>query len=175
MSVRQLCRDEGIANHSVAHEHAAKRDRDGKTWYDKRAEFEGRTEEKFLETLADRQAARLAKEIRVEEKMLDAISEAADSFRAALAERTVNEKGAEVPVYRVTAADLARLIDRLNVLRGRPAMITEERSLGVSLSGENIENEVLKEFLEATRDSAGALAGATSGSPLPRAPAHRAN
>jgi len=68
---------------------------------------------------------------------------------------------------RIYPKDLGLLIDRLNVLFGRPGSITEERSLSASVTSEPLSVDLLKEIVELTR---GLDTRAPEASPLPRWP-----
>ena len=67
---------------------------------------------------------------------------------------------------RVTPRDLALLIDRLQILFGRPAMISEDRGFAATITSEALPPDVLKGIIEATRGLAGTPA--PEASPLPR-------
>jgi hypothetical protein len=67
---------------------------------------------------------------------------------------------------RMTPRDLALLIDRLEVLFGRPAVISEGRGFAATITSEALPFDVLKGVVEATRGLAGAPAPEVS--PLPR-------
>ena len=67
---------------------------------------------------------------------------------------------------RVTPRDLALLIDRLQVLFGRPAMISEGRGLTAAVTSEALPVDLLKGIIEATRGLAGTPG--PEASPLPR-------
>ena len=82
-------------------------------------------------------------------------------FGALIAVRT-----GEVSAMRITPRDLALLIDRLQVLFDRPAMISEGRGLVATVTSEALPVDVLKGIIEATRGLAGTPA--PEASPLPR-------
>jgi hypothetical protein len=119
-----------------------------------------------IERTADRAAIR---EAEVRDHALDAIDEAITKFRAdfrATERRLIDGEWVEVPALRVGPRDLALLIHRLQVLFGRPAMISEGRDLTATITSEAIPVDVLKGIIAAT----GGLAGtpASEVSPLPR-------
>jgi len=82
-------------------------------------------------------------------------------FGALIAVRT-----GEVSAMRITPRDLALLIDRLQVLFGRPAMIREGRGFAATAISEALPIEVLRGIIEATRGLAGTPP--PEASPLPR-------
>ena len=71
-----------------------------------------------------------------------------------------------MPLLRITPRDLALLIDRLQVLFGRPATISEGRSFAATIPSEALPVDVLKGIIEATRGLAGTRT--PEASPLPR-------
>ena len=66
----------------------------------------------------------------------------------------------------ITPRDLALVIDRLQLLFGRPGTISEERSLAATITTEPLPVDLLKGIIEATRGLPGAPA--PEASPLPR-------
>ena len=58
---------------------------------------------------------------------------------------------AEEPVVLITPRDLALLIDRLQVLFGRPAQITEGRSLAATIITEALPLDAPQKIVELTR------------------------
>ena len=69
------------------------------------------------------------------------------------------------PLIVMKPESIAILIDRLQVLFGRPAMISEGRGFAATITSEPLPVEVLKGIVEATRGLAGAPAPEVS--PLP--------
>lgn len=164
MGLRELARMNGIVNHSLVMAQSGRRD-----WARKRAEFRATTTEKALAYMTTDEAKRIAKESKVRDNAIDLIDEAISKMRSQMQETTVrfrNNEWVEEPLIVVKPADVALLIDRLNVLFGRPSTISEERSLGVSLSARGTAGtDLLRGIVEATRGLA--PAGAER-SPLPR-------
>jgi hypothetical protein len=110
-----------------------------------------------------------AREAEVRDHALDAIDEAITRFRSdlqATERKLIDGEWVEVPVLRITPRDLAILIDRLRVLFGRPAMISDGRSLAATIASEPLPVDVLKGIVELTRGLAGAPS--PEASPLPR-------
>jgi len=162
MSLRGLADSHGLASHSSVMVQSKKRQ-----WDRKRKEFrQTRTDRAVLYT-ADEDAMRLAQEARVRDNAIEAIDEAISVMRVQMkATRSVLRNGEwiEEPVIVVRPTDIALLIDRLNVLFGRPSNITEDRNLGISLSG-SVDPTVLRGIVEATR---GIVASGSARSPIPR-------
>lgn len=150
ISLRALARKAGINNHSMLMEQSKKRD-----WVRKREEYRSKSNQKAMTIMANDEGRRIAREAEVRDHAVDAIDEAIQRLRKDLADtvKTVNPDGSVVdtgvPVLRVKPQDIALLIDRLQVLFGKPSTITEERNLGVSL--ETSDPELLKGIIEATR------------------------
>ncbi len=158
VSIRELCRRHGITAHSLVVVQA----RQGK-WAEKREAYRARESESFITKHADRMAAREA-EVRIH--AIDAIDEAISKFRADMhrtEKKLVGGEWVEVPVMLVSPKDIALLIDRLQILFGHPATITEGR--GVNVTSEALPVEALQEFIERTR---GLAEPAPQASPIPR-------
>ena len=161
MSLRELCRRHGITAHSAVMVQA----RQG-NWAEKRRTYRSRASGTFIEQHADRIASR---EAVVRDHALDAIDEAITKFRAdlkATEKKLIDGEWVEVPAMMITPRDLALMIDRLQVLFGRPAMISEGRGFAATFTSEALPVDVLKGIIEATRGLAGAPA--PEASPLPR-------
>jgi hypothetical protein len=161
MSLRELCRRHGVTAHSAVVVQA----RQG-NWAEKRRAYRDRASSTYIQRHADRAAAR---EAEVRDHALDAIDEAITKFRAdlrATERKLIDGAWIEVPAMRVTPRDLALLIDRLQVLFGRPAMISEGRGLTAAVTSEALPVDLLKGIIEATRGLAGTPA--PEASPLPR-------
>ena len=165
MSLRELARMNGIANHSLVMGQSTRHD-----WTQKRFDFRSQRNEKAIGYLADDEAKRIAREVKVRDNAIDLIDEAITKMRTQLNEtREVwrHEDWVTEPLIVVKPADVALLIDRLNVLFGRPSSITEERSLGISLSaGGTLGPDILRGIVEATRGIADSDGAARS--PIPR-------
>ena len=163
MSLRELARTHGMANHSPVMTYSKKHE-----WARKRAEYRAAVVDKAVVYTADQEGQRLAQEARVRDNAIEAIDEAITKMRDDMQRtetRLVNGSWVEVPVMTIRPTDLALLIDRLNVLFGRPANITEERKLGIDLSGP-VSPDILRGIVEATRGIADT--GSSARSPFPR-------
>lgn len=171
MGLRELARINGIENHSLVMAQSRRRG-----WAKKRAEFEDRADSRTVVLMADREAARRAREVAVRDNAIDAIDEAITTLRSQMKKtRTVFRNGEYVqePLVIMRPQDLALLIDRLNVLFGRPSNITEERSLGISLAARGAGPDLLRGIVEATRGVSDA--GSSASSPIPRIGGAREN
>ena len=147
MSLRELCRAHGITAHSGVVVQAKKGG-----WAAKREAFRSQKSERMVTRLAHHSADR---EAELCDSALEAIDEAITHFRADLrATRPVvfaDGTVADQPVLRLTARDVALLIDRLQVLFGRPAIISEGRSFTTSVTSEPLPVDKLREIVAATR------------------------
>jgi hypothetical protein len=171
MGLRQLARDHGISHSLIMTQSKRRR------WPDKRAQFREQASQKAVTFMADREAYRVTREMELKDKAIDVIEQALDKLSAdmeATETRLVGDKIAEVPVYRLRPADLVPLLDRLQVMFGKPSHISEERNLGVTVDTGPLEPEALRSFIEATR-GIGPLGGASQSSPLPRTDRTREN
>jgi len=147
MSLRQLCRTHGVTAHSAVMVQA----RQG-GWAGKRQAYRARASTKYIELRADRAARR---EAEVCDSAIEAIDEAITRFRTDLraTKQVVLADGniAEEPVMLITPRDLAMMIDRLQVLFGRPALITEGRGFAATITSEALPLEALQKIVELTR------------------------
>lgn len=165
ISIRELCRRHGIDEPSSVHAQARKPDSKGLTWYDKRDQFKQEEHAKLIERVADKRALTAAREADVFAKAVDVIELAMDKLKEGL-------MAGKVPVK---PADLALLVDRLNVLFNRPSTISEGRNIGLSVNADATPDE-FKRVLELTAGVAGRDVGSGgAGSTLPRAPGTREN
>lgn len=170
MSLRELALSAGITNHSLIMRQSKKRE-----WARKRKEFRENANNTALTVMAGESGRQIAREMQVRGNAVDAIDDMITRLREDLRKtKTVLKDGVyeEVPLIVVKPMDVANLIDRLQVLFGKPSQITEDRSLGVSI--ESADPELLRSIVEATR-GIGLDAGPTAESPLPVAPASRQN
>ena len=170
MSLRELAGSAGMTSHSLIMEQSVKRE-----WGRKRKEYRSKAGDTALAVLATDEGRRVAKEMRVRENAIDAIDEAITKMRADMGRMTKRMKDGnwvEEPLVIIKPQDVALLIDRLNVLFGRPSNITEERTLGITAVGSD--PEFLRALVEATRGR-GSDAGNVGGSPLPRVEGARTN
>lgn len=135
-------------------------------WAEKRRAYRDRATSTYIERHADHTAAR---EAEVRDHAMEAIDEAITKFRAdlqATEKKFIDGVWVEVPAMRITPRDLALLIDRLQILFGRPAMISEGRGFAATVTSEAVPVDLLKGIIEATRGLTGTSSPQTS--PLPR-------
>ena len=169
MGLREVARQFGINNHSLISIQSKKRE-----WSRKRAEFQARANEKAVTLMASAEGRKMAREAEVRDHAIDAIDEAIMKMREDMkGTRKVfrANEWIEEPLVVIKPADVAMLIDRLQILFGKPNNITEERSFGVNLSA-HTEPDVLRGIVEATR---GLVRGDAGESPLPRIGESRKN
>lgn len=170
VSLRELCRRHGITTHSLITVQSKKRE-----WVRKREEYRTRAADQTVIFLADKEADMRAREAAVRMNAIDAIDEAITKLRADM-KRTFmvlrQDEWVEEPVMILRPHDIAMLIDRLQVLVGKPNQITEERNIGVNFDG--VSPELLMGFIEATR-GLGSLDGTDQDSPIPRSGRPRKN
>lgn len=105
----------------------------------------------YIERTADSAGIREAEvQVHAIEAIDEAITRSRTDLRATkqvvLADGTITKE----PIMRMTPRDLAFLIDRLQVLFGRPSQISEGRTLGATVTSE-VPVDVLKEIVDPTR------------------------
>lgn len=169
VSLRELCRRHGITTHSLITIQSKKRE-----WVRKREEYRSRAADQTVVFLADKEADMRARESMVRLNAIEAIDEAITKLRSDMKRTHVvmrNGEYVEEPVMTFRPSDIAALIDRLQVLVGKPSQITEERNIGVNFDG--VSPELLMGFIEATRGLDGLETGQES--PLPRSDRSRKN
>lgn len=170
VSLRELCRRHGITTHSLITIQSKKRE-----WVRKREEYRARAADQTVIFLADKEADMRAKEAKVRMNAIEAIDEAIMKLRADMKRTHTVLRGdtyVEEPVMTLRPYDISMLIDRLQVLVGKPSQITEERNIGVNFDG--VSPELLVGFIEATR-GLGSLDGSDQDSPIPRSDRSRKN
>jgi transposase-like protein len=171
VSLRELARQFDVHNHSLVSIQSKKRE-----WTRKREEFKSRATEHAETLMADAEGRKLAREAQVRDHAIDAIDEAIMKMREDMkGTRKVfrANEWIEEPLVVIKPSDVALLIDRLQVLFGKPSNITEERNLGVTLTAVgSLGPDVLRGIVEATR---GLVPGDTGESPLPRIGSPRKN
>jgi transposase-like protein len=171
VSLREIARQFDVHNHSLISIQSKKRE-----WARKRQEFQSRATEHAESLMASSEGRKLAREAEVRDHAIDAIDEAIMKMREDMkGTRKVfrANEWIEEPLVVIKPQDVALLIDRLQVLFGKPSAITEERSLGVSLSATgSLGPDILRGIVEATR---GLVPGDSGESPLPRVGGARKN
>ena len=146
MSLRELCRRHGVTAHIAVMVQARQGD-----WAEKRRAYRARASATYIEHRADHAAIR---EAEVRDHAIEAIDEAITRFRSdlrATERKLINGKWVEVPVLIMGPRELAVLIDRFQVLFGRPAMISEGRGFTATTTSEALPLEALQKIVELTR------------------------
>lgn len=172
MGLRELADAHGMSTHSMIMEASKKRG-----WAKKREDYRNRAQNKALAALADDEGKRIAREVRVRDNAIDAIDEAISKMRTDMKATVLRERNGqwrEEPLVVIRPQDVAQLIDRLQVLFGKPSSISEERNLGISLSAGGLDPELLRGIVEASRGR-GVDPGSVASSPLPRVERTRTN
>ena len=173
MSLSELAAMHGV-NSRAAVIHAAKR----RGWAEKRELFRSRSSALTIEKTADREAERFARQLRVQDNAIEAIDEAITRLREDMQKTTTrmrNGESVEEPLITIRVADLSLLIDKMNVLFGRPSTISEERNLGLSISAEGLPADFLRAVIEHTGSVGGPVGGAGSTTALPRVTGDRSH
>ena len=174
MSIRDLCAMHDISAAKSAVISAAKR----RGWVEKRELFRSRSSALTIEKTADREAERYARQLSVQDNAVAAIDEAITRLREDMRKTTTRMKNGEFveePLIIVRVADLSTLIDKMNVLFGRPSTISEERNLGLSLSAEGLPADFLRAVIDATGAVGGPIGGPAGSSALPRTKSDRSH
>jgi hypothetical protein len=162
MGLRELARNHGIA-HSLITIQSKNRE-----WIRKREEYRTGASESAIVYMADDEGKRRAREALVRDNAIEAIDEAITAMRRQMQDtHKVLRAGEWVdePLVIIKPPDIALLIDRLQVLFNRPSTITEERSLGISVSAGGVGTDILRGIVEATR---GLGSTGAERSPIPR-------
>lgn len=171
VSLREIARQFEVHNHSLIAIQSKKRE-----WTRKRQEFQARATAKAESLMATSEGRKLAREAEVRDHAIDAIDEAIMKMREDMkGSRRVFRAGEwlEEPLVVIKPQDVALLIDRLQILFGKPSNITEERTLGVNLTATGgLGPDILRGIVEATRRL---VPGDTGDSPLPRIDSSRKN
>jgi transposase-like protein len=167
-TLSDLAREFGIKSPSTLTRRAAK-----EGWEARRQEFRRQVDNKSLEAVADKRAAKIA-DIHMDalEVIHAGILKVAEDMQA---KEPVMDGGqvlrdpAGNVVYRALTRynprDLAILIEKVLVLTGQPSDINENRQLGINLNAAT-DGDALRELLNAIRPRA-ALAGPGAGAPGP--------
>ena len=165
MSIRQLCKDNGINTWSTVHEYAKRN-----AWNAKREEYQSRLREAETKTLIEKRANQLDKALD------DAITVAVQTiwvFFDSLKDHWVTDpdsgKRFLVPAQAIPASDFVRIMEKLMVLNGQ--VTSREARVGLTLTGEVLPDqltmEMLRELASTARERGADIKPSTS-SPLPR-------
>lgn len=158
---RQIAIKYGVTNYSMVSTYAK-----AHQWAEKRRLRQAKTEEKVMERSADRVARRFDRLEDAFDSTIELIVEAIEKTR-----RDMRETPEKV---NIRPQDLALLIDRLLVMKGQPSQITEERNLGLSLSGP-VRADQLAAILELTAGTSVHQRSGPGGSAIPRSEDSRHN
>lgn len=167
MSLRELCRLNGIDTWSTVAEQAKKRE-----WDKRRDEYRAIARQHEMEVLAGRRAQKLEQ---LTDDLVDTIHAAVLQYVAGLQDRTVQLPDGTyqvIPATPVVTSDLVKLIDKVQLLRGLPTSREVKLGLGLDLHGNvtdpsQLPPELLRELAAAAR-AGGAGTGAGGQSPIPR-------
>ena len=143
-SVRELCRLHGINSWSAVAAQARRR-----KWADKRTDFRNQRTSRSISRMAESRAVKASE---IADEFLDVI-------RAALYRFAENLKDKD---YKIYPADIAKLIDKLQLLTGRPTDITEERRFGISVTTP-ADPETFRDFVAGLRSRASLADGSENG------------
>lgn len=160
MSIRELCRRNGIKAYSTVAEYAKTHG-----WYDKRAAVQASTEEKVIQRVSDRLADSEVDElVKYRSLALQVIQGALYKFANDLAK----------PESTITPSDLIRLVNQGLLLLGQPTSRTEERHLELTGSLDGLPPEFLRRLADVTRAGEAQLR-TVEGVAQPSRPSTRAN
>jgi hypothetical protein len=157
MSIRELCKQNGIPTWSTVNAHANKNG-----WDQLRTEFNRQVENKSLEHLAAKRAQKIA-EIQLDslEVIHAGILKMAEDMDA-VEEYEVNGVVKTRKVMRIHPRDLAILLDKFQSLIGQPQQINENRNLGIDVLTQ-ASPETLRDLLAALRPPVGLGPGTAQG------------
>ena len=156
MSIRELCRLNGVRSWSTVNERARRED-----WEGLRNSFRRQVENKSIEALAEKAARKIA-QIRLDalEVIHAGILKLATDMDATEpvmdGGKVLRDDAGDIvwrPRVRYGPRDLAILIEKYQSLTGQPQTIGEERHLGMSLSAE-ADHETLRDVLSLIRPRA---------------------
>lgn len=129
LSIRQLAKNHGIASWSAVSSQANKRE-----WKRKRAEFRHQLSAKVITAIVDQRAEKVAE---IQTAALDVILAAIYKMASDMTDKDFtgpDGKRYTVPGIVITPSDLAKLIDKVQVIGGQPSSIEEHRNLGLDLT-----------------------------------------
>jgi hypothetical protein len=174
MTVRALAIAHGISPNltSSVNDQARKRD-----WVEKRRLYRAKITDKALMKFEDKAANGIVRRMEVSDHAIEVIDEALTKMSADMKRTHMVERGGmvyEEPVMIIRPADIVLLMDRIQTALGKPSLISEERSFGITIGG-SADMDTLKQLAASLRDQpAGPRpAGSAGSSPLPTAPGPR--
>lgn len=161
MSIRQLCRDNGVKTWSTVSEYAKRND-----WDEKRADFRSRLQEAEVKSVIEKRADALGKAL---DDGIMIANQALYAFLDSLKGHWVTdpESGdrAYVPGQTVSASEFVKILEKIMVLNGQ--VTSREAHLSLSAGGPDFTMEMFRDLAAAAR-AAGADADPVPSSPLPR-------
>lgn len=160
MSIRELCRSNGIKTWSTVSEFAKRNN-----WLEKREDYQRRQAEATLQKIVDTRAENLAKAL---DTGIMISEQAMYSFLDSLKDRVVRRPdGEEVLVLGQTipARDFVMILEKIMVLNGQ--FTSREQHVSADLTNA-LSMEALRDILDAARSQGGDIGGEASSSPLPR-------
>ncbi len=148
LSLRELCRRNEIEEAFSTVAARARRE----DWAGDRRAYESVEKQKVYEAIAERRAHKLAE---IEKDTLEVIHAAVLQLGVNLSDReVVGPTGPYViPAVQVTPSDLVKLIDKIQLLSGKPTEHTREDHLGISFTGNagDLPAEILRDLAAIAR------------------------
>lgn len=166
VSIRELARNFDIESAFSTIAQRARKEH----WDEDRAAYRAIEQNKVYEAIATQRARKLAE---IEKDTLEVIHAAVLQAGVSLSDREVigeNGQPYTIPAIQVSIGDLTKLIDKIQLLAGRPTEHTREDHLGVGFAftgdAASLPAEVLRELAALAR-SQGAGSGSVGHSSLP--------
>lgn len=160
MSIRALCKENGITTWSTVNDYAKRNN-----WMQKREDYQRRQAEANIQKVIDTRAERLAAAL---DDGISIANKAMFSFLDSLEDRIVKKPDGEefiVLGQQIPAKDFVLILEKIMVLNGQ--FTSREEHVSADLTGA-LTMEALRDILDAAR-AAGATTGSEAGaSPLPR-------
>ena len=161
MSMRQLCRDNGISTWSTVSVYAK---RNG--WLEKREEFQQKLREAESRVVVENRAAKLASAL---DDAIMVANQAVYTFLDSLKDRWVSLPGASepvlIPAQQIAAGDFVKILEKIMLLNGQVS--SREAHLSMEVSADQLTMKMLRDLADAARQ-AGADTRPVISSPLPR-------
>jgi hypothetical protein len=161
MSLRQLCRDNGIKTWSAVTEYAKRN-----AWEEKRRVFQEKLHDNEVKAIIDKRVEELSKAL---DDAITISSRALWAFYDSLTGRWVTDPESDARVFlppqTIPPADFVKIMEKLMVLNGQ--VTNREAHLSMELGPGQLTMEMLHDLARVARD-AGADSGPSADSPLPR-------
>jgi hypothetical protein len=159
MSIRQLCKDNGISTWSTVSEYAKRNE-----WNEKREEYQQRQRENDIKSVVESRSVKLAGAL---DDAIMVANQAVYAFLDSLKDRWVTDPESKqrvfVPGQTVTAADFVKIMEKVMVLNGQ--FTSREAHVGMDLT--DVTMEMWRDLLRTSREH-GAESRPVATSPLPR-------